>query len=328
MKSIQEICAKLSKLSEETKKRLTKVSEEQYHFKRDREYLDQDINKLLNIFQNMKPQPQGYTLHNTYQVDIKPDVLLDDKPRYPSQYQVGDNMTYSDKEEQKQLPVASSFPKFSASGGYDHIELIHYIAGLFIVVPSILAYWITANLNTAFKVNASIWYTEIEEIHVRRSRPLWKSQIIQKYSNVTWIWQTAMSFENDKYSVDKDPYDISNTLQDVRKRTNIGKYSPYKRHSFKEKQPSRLDIKDNPKERMAEVTKKKNSFHTCGSTDHYASNFPKERKKVYAIEQVPEDSESYSMVDAIIEHSDDDQDPKEGFVLEYQEETQLEIQDV
>ncbi|MBW0467195.1 hypothetical protein O181_006910 [Austropuccinia psidii MF-1] len=94
-----------------------------------------------------------------------------------------------------------------------------------------------------------------------------------------------MSFENDKYSVDKDTYywflgqskrlrttdpqmnskmrnhkllkqipgelehaikgrcnqsftldEISNTLQDVRQRTNIGKYSPYKSRSFKEKQ--------------------------------------------------------------------------------------------
>ncbi|MBW0546608.1 hypothetical protein O181_086323 [Austropuccinia psidii MF-1] len=106
--------------------------------------------------------------------------------------------------------------------------------------------------------------------------------MIQKYSNGTWIWQNTMSFENDKYSMDKDPDEwclrqskrlkaidpqisiqmsnnklftwmpgeldhaikfrcnqsctldhIANTLQDVRKRTNIGKYSPYKRNSFK-----------------------------------------------------------------------------------------------
>ncbi|MBW0473371.1 hypothetical protein O181_013086 [Austropuccinia psidii MF-1] len=98
-----------------------------------------------------------------------------------------------------------------------------------------------------------------------------------------------MSTENDKYSVDKDPYewclrqskrlkaicpqmniqmrkhklltqmpgevdhevklrfnhnctldDISNTLQDIRKRTSIGKYSPYKSSSFREKQPFRF----------------------------------------------------------------------------------------
>ncbi|MBW0594037.1 hypothetical protein O181_133752 [Austropuccinia psidii MF-1] len=34
------------------------------------------------------------------------------------------------------------------------------------------------------------------------------------------------------------------------------------------------------------------------------------------------------MGDTIIEHSDDGQDPKEEFLVEYQEETQLEIQDI
>ncbi|MBW0481866.1 hypothetical protein O181_021581 [Austropuccinia psidii MF-1] len=151
-----------------------------------------------------------------------------------------------------------------------------------------------------------------------------------------------MSFKDDKYSVDKDPYewclrhskrlkaistqmniqmrnhkiltqipgelehaikcrcnlsctidDIRNTLQDLRKRTNIGKYSPYKSSSFKEKQTFRVYITDKTKERVAEVTKKKNSCH----------NYPEE-------ESPTENSESDSMGDAIREHPDDDQDPK------------------
>ncbi|MBW0496696.1 hypothetical protein O181_036411 [Austropuccinia psidii MF-1] len=109
-----------------------------------------------------------------------------------------------------------------------------------------------------------------------------------------------MSFENDKYSVDKDPYDcclrqskrlkaidpqmnikmrnhklltqmpgelenevkcrcnqsftldnIGNTLQDVSKRTNIGKYSQFRSSSFKEKQPFRVDFKNKPKGKIA-----------------------------------------------------------------------------
>ncbi|MBW0562132.1 hypothetical protein O181_101847 [Austropuccinia psidii MF-1] len=116
--------------------------------------------------------------------------------------------------------------------------------------------------------------------------------------------------------------DIANTLQHIRKRTNIAKYFQYRSNSFKEKKPSRVDFKNKLKERVAEVTKKKNYYHTCGSTDHYANSFPKAKKKVYAIEQVPEeespteDSESDSMGDSIREQSDDDQYPREELLAE------------
>ncbi|MBW0541064.1 hypothetical protein O181_080779 [Austropuccinia psidii MF-1] len=105
--------------------------------------------------------------------------------------------------------------------------------------------------------------------------------------------------------------DISNTLQDIRKRTNIGKFAPYKSSGFREKQPLRVEFKDKPKERVEEA-----------------------KKKVYAIEKLPdeesptEDSESDSMGDAIREQSDNDQDPREEFLVEYQEEAPLEIQDI
>ncbi|MBW0470635.1 hypothetical protein O181_010350 [Austropuccinia psidii MF-1] len=206
----------------------------------------------------------------------------------------------------------------------------------------------------------------MKEIHGRRNWPWWKSQIIQKYNNGTCIWKKTMSFENYKYSVDKDPYewclrqskrlkaidpqiniqmrnqklltqmprelehavkcrcnqnctldDISNTLQDVKKRTNIGKYTPYKSSGFKEKQPSRVEFKDKPRKKVAEVNKKKNYCHNFGSTGHYANNCPKAKKKVYAIEKVTEeqskieDSELESMGDAIREQSDEEQHPRE-----------------
>ncbi|MBW0519487.1 hypothetical protein O181_059202 [Austropuccinia psidii MF-1] len=69
--------------------------------------------------------------------------------------------------------------------------------------------------------------------------------------------------------------EIANTLQDVMKRTNMGKYSQFKSSSFKEKQPFRLEFKDKPKERVEEVTNKKTSCSNCGSTDHYANNYSK-----------------------------------------------------
>ncbi|MBW0522145.1 hypothetical protein O181_061860 [Austropuccinia psidii MF-1] len=89
----------------------------------------------------MKPQPQGHVMNNPYhQKDIKPDTTLGNKLRSPSQYQDGDNMLYSEKEALDQLPEASSWPKFCGTGEYDHMELIDYIDGLFVDVPSIPDY--------------------------------------------------------------------------------------------------------------------------------------------------------------------------------------------
>ncbi|MBW0464432.1 hypothetical protein O181_004147 [Austropuccinia psidii MF-1] len=210
----------------------------------------------------------------------------------------------------------------------------------------------------------------MKEINGRRNWPWWNSQIIQKYSNGTWIWQKTMSFENDKYSVDKDPYewccrqskrlkaidpqmniqmrnhklltkipeelehavkcrckqnctldDIANTLKDIRKRINIGKYVPYKRNGFNEKQPLRVEFKDKFTERVGEVTEKRNSCHNGGSTENYANNCPKAKKEVYVIEKFPEeefyteDSESDSMQDAIREQFDEEQEPREEFLV-------------
>ncbi|MBW0558388.1 hypothetical protein O181_098103 [Austropuccinia psidii MF-1] len=223
----------------------------------------------------------------------------------------------------------------------------------------------------------------------RNERNPWKKKLDmvqesnhKKYSKGSWIWKKTISFDNDKHSMDKDPYewclrqsrrlkavdpqmnihmrnhklltqlpgeiehavkcrcsqnctldDIANTLQDIRKRTNIGKLTPYKGSGFREKQPFRVEFKDKPKDRVAEVEKEKNSCHNCGSMDHYANNCPKAKKKVYAIEKVPEeespteDSESHSMGDAIRELSDENY-PKEEFLVKYQEESPLEMQDI
>ncbi|MBW0546578.1 hypothetical protein O181_086293 [Austropuccinia psidii MF-1] len=196
----------------------------------------------------------------------------------------------------------------------------------------------------------------MKEIHGRRSWPWWKSQIIQKYRNGTWIWQKTMSFENDKYSGDKDPYEWclrqSKRLKAIDPQMNIQmrntklltqmpgelehavKFRCNHKCTLDDIANTLQDFKDKPRERVAEVAKEKNSCHNCGLTDHYANNCPKAKKKVYAIEKVPEeespieDSDSYSMGDAIREKSDEEQDPREEFLAEYQENTPLEIQDI
>ncbi|MBW0557586.1 hypothetical protein O181_097301 [Austropuccinia psidii MF-1] len=115
VKTLQKGNSQLSKASEETNKRLNLVFEEQHHSKRDRDCLDEDINKLFNVYHSMKPQPQGHVI---------PDAMFMNKARSPSQYQDGDNMSYSEKEALKRFPEASGCPKFSGTGEYDHMELI------------------------------------------------------------------------------------------------------------------------------------------------------------------------------------------------------------
>ncbi|MBW0504822.1 hypothetical protein O181_044537 [Austropuccinia psidii MF-1] len=134
-------------------------------------------------------------------------------------------MSYSEKEAIEHLPEASSWPKVSGTGEYDHMEQIDYID-----VPSIPDYWITARLNTAFKGHATSWYTEMKEIYGRKNWPCWKSQIIKKYRSGTWIWDKTMSFENNKYSVDKDPYECclrqSKRLEAIDPQRNIQMRNP------------------------------------------------------------------------------------------------------
>ncbi|MBW0538990.1 hypothetical protein O181_078705 [Austropuccinia psidii MF-1] len=69
VKPPQEGHAQLSKASEETNKGLNLVFEEQHHSRRDRDCLDQDINKLFNVYHSMKPQPQGHVMDNPYHPD-------------------------------------------------------------------------------------------------------------------------------------------------------------------------------------------------------------------------------------------------------------------
>ncbi|MBW0482920.1 hypothetical protein O181_022635 [Austropuccinia psidii MF-1] len=73
---------------------------------------------------------------------------------------------------------------------------------------------------------------------------------------------------------------IANTLQEVRKRKDIVNYFLYRSKVFEEKKLFMVDNKDKPRDKVAEVPKKKNSCHNCGSTDHYANNYPKEKKMI------------------------------------------------
>ncbi|MBW0461969.1 hypothetical protein O181_001684 [Austropuccinia psidii MF-1] len=128
--------------------------------------------------------------------------------------------------------------------------------------------------------------------------------------------------------------DLAKILQYVRKKIYIGKFSTYKGNYFREKKPFRTENRDKHRGKLALLIKANNSCHHCGSTGPYFDNFPKAKNKIYAIENFPEeevqekDSESDSMGDAIRENSDYYQYPIKEFLVEYQGETKLEIQNI
>ncbi|MBW0501390.1 hypothetical protein O181_041105 [Austropuccinia psidii MF-1] len=131
-----------------------------------------------------------------------------------------------------------------------------------------------------------------------------------------------MSFENDKYSVDRDPYMWClrqyKRLKAIYSQMNIQK----RNHKLLTQMPGEL-----------ENAVKCRCNHNC-TLDDIANTLQDAKKEFYAIEKVleeessTEDSDSDSMGDAIREHFHDDQDPKEELLVEYQEEAQLEIQDI
>ncbi|MBW0536860.1 hypothetical protein O181_076575 [Austropuccinia psidii MF-1] len=105
VKTLKEGHSQLRKSSEETNKRLNQVFEEQNHCKRDRDCLDQDLNKFFNVYQKWSPNHKAMFLDNPcHQEEIKPDSFLENKAKSPSQYQDEENMSYSENEALKQLP--------------------------------------------------------------------------------------------------------------------------------------------------------------------------------------------------------------------------------
>ncbi|MBW0496744.1 hypothetical protein O181_036459 [Austropuccinia psidii MF-1] len=124
-------------------------------------------------------------------------------------------------------------------------------------------------------------------------------------------------------------YNIANTLQDVRKKKNIGKKSVYRANSFNKTHPCRLENKDKPKEKNSRCDQEEEHFSRLWINRPLYHKVSKAKKDIYSFEKVPEeeaqeeDSESEFMGNSIREISDDDQDPIEEFLVEYQEETQL-----
>ncbi|MBW0489271.1 hypothetical protein O181_028986 [Austropuccinia psidii MF-1] len=131
-----------------------------------------------------------------------------------------------------------------------------------------------------------------------------------------------MSFENYKYSVDKYPYE--RCLRQSKRLKAIDPQMNIQMRNHKLLTQMLGEMENEVKCRCNQSC----TLHDVSDTLQDA------KRKVYAIEKVPEeespteDSESDSIGDAIREQFDEDQYPRDKFLVEYQEETPLEIQDI
>ncbi|MBW0462332.1 hypothetical protein O181_002047 [Austropuccinia psidii MF-1] len=155
----------MSRLQEANTLKMRTIHTLQKDYKRLSRY-SEEIKSLRDNITSKETQDQNIvpkTSYCPYKEKIKKDSSWESKHRSPSQYQDGDNMTYLEKEALKNLTEATNWPNFSGVRECDHMELVYYIDGLFIDVPNIPDYWITARLNKAFKGHASIWYMETKK---------------------------------------------------------------------------------------------------------------------------------------------------------------------
>ncbi|MBW0483030.1 hypothetical protein O181_022745 [Austropuccinia psidii MF-1] len=103
----------------------------------------------------------------------------------------------------KEVPKLKEWPHFSGEGEYDHME---FIRGIEMIeddfeLPNRL---VTAIFNTLFTRPAHRWYIKLRQAHGHQSGTWWKTQIINKWANVSWRLKMETAFESSKFNADKD----------------------------------------------------------------------------------------------------------------------------
>ncbi|MBW0531778.1 hypothetical protein O181_071493 [Austropuccinia psidii MF-1] len=93
----------------------------------------------------------------------------------------------------KEEPEFKEWSHFSGEGEYDHVE---FIRGIEIIkedfeLPDIL---VKARSNTLFTISAHRWYIKLRQAHGHQSWTWWKTQIINKWANDSWIFKMETAF--------------------------------------------------------------------------------------------------------------------------------------
>ncbi|MBW0505577.1 hypothetical protein O181_045292 [Austropuccinia psidii MF-1] len=68
-------------------------------------------------------------------------------------------------------------------------------------LPDIL---VTARFKNLFTRSAHRWYIKLGQAHGHQSCAWWKTQIINKWANDSWIFKVETAFESAKFNADKD----------------------------------------------------------------------------------------------------------------------------
>ncbi|MBW0481830.1 hypothetical protein O181_021545 [Austropuccinia psidii MF-1] len=105
----------------------------------------------------------------------------------------------------KELPTLKEWPHFSGVGEYDHMD---FIRGIYMIkedfeLPDRL---VTERFNTLFTRSAHRWYIKLRQAHGHQSWTWWKTQIINKWANDSWIFKVETAFKTAKLNSDKDKY--------------------------------------------------------------------------------------------------------------------------
>ncbi|MBW0492523.1 hypothetical protein O181_032238 [Austropuccinia psidii MF-1] len=126
----------------------------------------------------------------------------------------------------------------------------------------------------------------MKEIHGRRNWPWWRSQIIQIYRNDTWIWQKTLSFGNDRYTVDKDPYDWC--LRQSKRLMAIDPHIKIEMRNHKLLNKLSGDAEHAVKFRLSKestLDEISTTLQECESPNQYAERFSKDREEIFEREK-------------------------------------------
>ncbi|MBW0500991.1 hypothetical protein O181_040706 [Austropuccinia psidii MF-1] len=159
-----------------------------------------DIEQLLHTLPRISPplnQNEGARIPNPQVLDVKNSQL---KNEFSTSFH---NLEpYIHQALLKEVPKLKEWPHFSGEGEYDHMELIR---GIDMIKEDfeLPERFVTARFNTFFMRSAHRWYIRLRQAHGHQSWTWWKTQIINKWANDSWILRLQQPFESYKFNSDK-----------------------------------------------------------------------------------------------------------------------------